>query len=58
MSQWFEVSDEDIEIHQKEKEIFLCVTSDDCGNIWATITFAQLERIYKEALLDPIAKQG
>ena len=48
MSQWFEVPDEDIEVSEKDKEIFLCVTSDDCGNIWATITFDQLENLYNQ----------
>ena len=45
MSEWYEVVDEDIEIDEMEKEVNFLVTNNKFGNVYATITFKQLNEL-------------
>lgn len=46
MSQWHEIEDADISVDIDAVDIL--VTSNDQGNIYASLTFDQVKRIYEE----------
>lgn len=48
MSEWYEIKNEDIEVDMTEKEINILVTDNDCGNVYATLTFEQIKSIYND----------
>ena len=45
MSTWYIVEDDNIDI---EDDVAICVTSDDFGGVYVTLTFEQIESIYQK----------
>jgi len=48
MTERYETENKDIEVDGLKKEVNLYVTFKDFGNIYKTLTFKQVEDIYKE----------
>jgi len=46
MSKWYEVNDEDIDVVIKDSEANLLVHDDYHGNVYAVLTFKQIDEIY------------
>ena len=46
MSDWNEIDDSDISVDVEAGEVDILVTSNEFGNIYATLTFAQVGKIY------------
>lgn len=52
MSTWYDVDDNDMEIDRKNENVDMLVASNDWGNIYVTLTFKQIENLYKAILKD------
>lgn len=48
MSKWNSVHDRDIDIDEDSLEVNLYVTADDWGSVYATLTFAQVKKMYEK----------
>lgn len=59
MSEWYDAIADDIEIDWDQKEVNVHVTSNDCGNVYVTIPFDQIERVHGEIKArEPECKHG
>jgi hypothetical protein len=47
MSEWITVKDDDIEVDVYSKEVDIPLYPDDAGNIWLSLTFKQIQKIYE-----------
>lgn len=48
MSEWYEPKKEDIDIVEDQKEVHIFVKQNDFGSVYTSLTFEQIEAIYKE----------
>ena len=48
MSEWHDIKQDDIEIDGAKEEVNLLVTSTDWGNVYAILTFEQINEIYNK----------
>ena len=56
MSEWIEADSEDIEINPAVEEVNIWVKQDDNGNIYVTLTFDQIRKIYEQINKDFLTK--
>jgi len=48
MSEWYEAKDDYIDLDFKEKDVDIFVTQNNLGSVYITLTFDQIEDIYKK----------
>ena len=52
MSTWFDIDTDNIVVDDKEKEVNMFVFKDDCGSVYGTLTFHQIEELCKEIKME------
>ena len=53
MSEWYDPTDEDIEIDPESLNINIFVKQDDWGSVYVTLSHEQIKRIYEQIFHKP-----
>ena len=53
MSEWYEAKASDIDLDWNMKEVNILVKSNDFGNVYVTLTFDQIAKIYDTIHSEP-----